>query len=390
MEGSSPNNMPSLENYKNLHLACENGDYDVIKNFFDKFSENQQVISHASEDDYIQWCQSVINRVFIKLCIHNHVKLARRFSEEFNVDRSNDILFTFSDICENGNIDDIEWFDLKFKLDNTQVNKKQMFLSACQKNRLDVAKWLKNKFNYEHDLNFGRIFEILCGNGSLEIVQWLTTEFSITRDDLKMHLILILQSICINGHLNVAQWFIKEFEITRIDVLGYKVMVGDVCINIDLAEWITEIFKITRDDILTNCYPIFNEIYEKNTILGLKWFIAKFKITRDDIQRDLKHILESSFSNGSSESLDYFVKELNIVREDIITNIHYILLFMCKSNTLNTIKWFAQYFKIKAQDIQYPEDILDHALQNKRCEGLQIVKWFIVDLKIADKINDLE
>lgn len=114
----------------------------------------------------------------------------------------------FVDACKFGRIRDVQQ---AFVTPRTLV---RGFLGACVRGRLDIAKWIADRFWLT--LTDTRICndDILCAtcaNGHLHIVEWFIWRFDgVGANDARR----ALHSACTNGHMETAHYLARHFGLT--------------------------------------------------------------------------------------------------------------------------------------------------------------------------------
>ena len=109
------------------------------------------------------------------------------------------------------------------KLPDYYTNK--VFMKAIKNGRLNVCKYLFNKYKY--DIHFDNIcvddqcaFRLSCVNGHLNVAKWL---FSL--DNFEIHPAdTTFMITCATGHLNVAQWLCTLRPRYSIRIIDGKIM----------------------------------------------------------------------------------------------------------------------------------------------------------------------
>lgn len=91
------------------------------------------------------------------------------------------------DICEQNHLKLLTWFCNEFKLSPpADINPPHLFTIACGYGYIEIAKWLKLRFNMTRNQCIskdGYEFAYACESGYFEVVKWLHEEFRLTMEE---------------------------------------------------------------------------------------------------------------------------------------------------------------------------------------------------------------
>jgi hypothetical protein len=116
----------------------------------------------------------------------------------------------FLDACDRGHLEVAKWlYSLDGKID-IHADNEIAFHQVCRRGYLEVAKWLYSLDPENTNLhsNYDYVFRISCYSGNLELAKWVysidpqNTDIHALRDD-------AFWLACTYSHLEVAKWLIK-------------------------------------------------------------------------------------------------------------------------------------------------------------------------------------
>lgn len=278
---------------------------------------NLPVELHETMARYLPKAEDVVNMrlsgfdINVRWCWFNHVC---KYKKNFDM--------SFEKACINGHLEFVKWLvkELSDKVDNELVL--WVFHWTCRKGKLDVAKWLHNKFCISRNQvikNMNNTFIYSCAEGNLDVAKWIHTTFDITRDLAVMQRVKAFRYACENGYLETAKWFHSVFKLDVYDDI--KNNCHNYCIHmtarnghLEVLKWLDLEFGLDTDDFDDDDGYIIRNVCGKGKLNILKWFHEKqFDIYRNDY---LKRGLKKANQAGHLELIEWVVSNIAYYRSD--------------------------------------------------------------------------
>lgn len=230
----------------------QNTEIDVFENTYD-------TLRSVSYNGFID-----IMKYFDDYACKKHILIDYHFDD--------DAIFT--NACNSGNIELIEWLWNKCKNDGQLINihawGNSCFKTACTKENFKLMKWLWNKsveINSPIDINYpnGEPFYNLCENGNIELMKWLW--------DLGLK---INNPINVNSYFNYPEEMNKDNIKNNIENHMYRKIQWPLytCRTIESAEWVWS--KYTDINCKKIDLHIFNQWIFKNACHNKKFELIKW------------------------------------------------------------------------------------------------------------------
>ena len=102
------------------------------------------------------------------------------------------------------------------------TNPVREFIEVCGIGRLNIAKWLHNRFHFtveEVKLNDNQIFYNACICGHLDVAKWFHDTFVITDEEVRIINNEIFRETCLGGHggrgghHHITTWLNQTFDL---------------------------------------------------------------------------------------------------------------------------------------------------------------------------------
>jgi ankyrin repeat protein len=179
----------------------------------------------------------------------------------------------FRTACEYGRLDIAKWL-LQIKPDiNISADDDEAFQCACGNGHLDVAKWLLQiKPNIDISINNDEAFRYACEDGHLDVAKWLLqikpNIYISTNND------YAFRWACENGHLHVAKWLLQikpniDISINNDEAFRWAYIKG----HLDVAQWLCTInssYQIqTENDKIVSFHVLKQLPIDKTTIISI-------------------------------------------------------------------------------------------------------------------------
>lgn len=169
--------------------TCDNR-LEICKWVVESFNLTERDIRHNENEAFRMAC---LGSQYDTIFADDGLEVCRWLVDTFNLtsedakDWDNRALRVF---CRRGHLEHLKWFHEKFHINLEDLefeDGSNAFGLACDHNRLETAKWLKNTFNLDSDYikrNNNLILKIVIYEGNSEICKWLFDTFNLTINDL--------------------------------------------------------------------------------------------------------------------------------------------------------------------------------------------------------------
>jgi ankyrin repeat protein len=360
--------VPDIKTVSEFIVACNNGDIQMVKFWWDKNPLILQAIltEMCYEDDlfhvicekgYLQVAKWIIktNPYFVPdlihvdlmtdVCLAGNLSMARwllSISPDILVDEDEDEEgaghYLFRVVCNKGILNVAKWL-VRVNPELTEIKEKLYipFWESCTKGHLNIARWIysncseevcsleKNSTSCEYKLT---MFLDVCRNGHFDVVKWLSTIMPTIsdEDDIRM----LLHHTCMCGHLNIAKYIFKLYPNTNISMYDEHTF-RMVCYwgRLNVAKWM---LKIKPDiNIRAEDDHAFHEACINGHLEVAKWLLH---IKTDiDIRKENDKVFIDACRNGRLEVAKWLfdiIPGVEISIDDVINTL--------EANTV-VVKW---------------------------------------------------
>ena len=192
---------------KLFQCLCGKTDLDTLHEYMELCDSKNIVIDKLMDNNNAFYTACVENNFEIAKYLYDTEKKIRESVYCSDDDDNNWDYYYFSEACEAGHCDIVEWFlEIEPNIKNTWVYEDLAFQDSCESGNLNLIEILykhKPELDLHHDDDC--FFQVACKHGNTNIIKWLlekAPDIDITMKDHKC-----FRNICRNNHIHTAEWF---------------------------------------------------------------------------------------------------------------------------------------------------------------------------------------
>ena len=360
--------VPSLKIISDFVVACENGDVEMVKFWWDK---NPSILRVVLND----MCYD--EDLFYIICERGHIQLAK-WMININPDFVSDIMHEdlMTDVCLAGKVSVAKWL-LKicphFREQVLEDEHPNLFRRVCKLGHLNMAKWLVNVNPKIIEIKENLVYPFWksSANGKLNIAKWLYSissevVYSLNTDtELDTFKESMLLNLCSNGNLVVVKWLL-----TILPPINNKPFIEDIFYescrtgHLNIAKCIFNAYPDTENYHFDD--HTFHVTCGKGHSNIAKWLLK----IKPGI--DIRSNSDFAFHNACINGNLYIAKWLLHICPQIYNNLRSDSTFAetCLLGQLDVVKWL---FDIKYTSIDSSLNI-DDVINSKKA-NTDVVKW---------------
>jgi endogenous inhibitor of DNA gyrase (YacG/DUF329 family) len=265
-------------------------------------------------------------------------------------------------VCTAGDVEVVALLDRHYELDRafatqTTPYNRQVFLTTCFCRRLDMLRWLAERFELTRDeARAYEAFRFACSRGEEALAVWLMDHFGVDVHPEhgpwhhKLAPMLALES----GNLALIQKIAERFDLVPTTVReGARLAVAaGSCGKVDVFKWVSKRYSIQRKHVAVNSWPLVRTACRRGYLDLLKHLVSTYAIGGKSVRVQNNAAFRRACTQGHLDVAKWLTTEFSMTAEDARSQQNDALRGSCTRGNLDVATWLVRTFGLTHDDVR--------------------------------------